>query len=160
MGGLIQIIAAVMEFSLGHTFGMTTHGSYGAFWLSYAMFLIPSLDIKGAYLGDARAYSFSIGIYLITWCFVTFIFLVASLKSNLITIFLFLFLFLSLLFLSIANFISTTSPAVSVGLFKTGGAFSVICATFAFYLASSGLISLETTYLELPLGAIANHEDR
>jgi succinate-acetate transporter protein len=158
MGGLVQIIVAVMEFSVGNTFGMTTHGSYGAFWLSYAMFLIPSLGIQGAYSGDTRAYSFSMGIYLITWCLVTTVFLIASLKTNLATVLLYVFLFLSYLFLSIANFILTMNPVVSVALYKAGGVFSVICATFAFYLGSSALVSRETSYWELPLGTMKIHE--
>jgi succinate-acetate transporter protein len=156
-GGTIQIIAAILEFTLGHTFGMTTHGSYGAFWLSYSMFLIPSLGIKDAYVGDDNAYSFSVGIYMIMWCFLTLIFLLASLKSNIANILLFIFLFLSLLFGSLANFVFTINTVVSIGLFKSSGALSVICASFAFYIAASGLISLETTYFKLPLGDLEEH---
>ena len=115
MGGLIQVIVAVMEFSVGSTFGMTTHGSFGAFWLSYAMFLIPSLGIQGAYQGDVRAYTFSVGIYMITWCFVTTVFLTASLKSNLASVLLYVFLALSYLFLSIANFLLTTTSRATWG---------------------------------------------
>ena len=155
MGGLVQIIVGVMEFCIGNTFGMTTHSSFGAFWLSYAMFLVPSLNIKGAYGGDIRAYSFSIGIYLITWSFVTFVFLVAAIKTNYTSISLYSFLFLSLLCSAVSNFILTTHPVISTNLNKTGGAFSVICAMLAFYLASSGLITRERTNIHLPLGDIA-----
>jgi uncharacterized protein len=155
MGGLVQIIVGVMEFSIGNTFGMTTHSSFGAFWLSYAMFLVPSLNIKGGYAGDARAYTLSIGIYLITWCFVTFIFLVAAIKTNYVSIGLYFFLLLSLLCSSISNFIITTHPVASGCMNKAGGAFSVTCAMLAFYLASSGLITRERTNIHLPLGDIA-----
>jgi hypothetical protein len=47
MGGFAQFVAGIMEFRVGNTFGTTVHCGYGAFWLSFAMFLIPSLDIKG-----------------------------------------------------------------------------------------------------------------
>jgi succinate-acetate transporter protein len=46
------------------------------------MFMIPSLGIEAAYKGDMRAYSFAIGICLILWCFVTLIFLIGALRTN------------------------------------------------------------------------------
>lgn len=69
MGGTVQIIAGIMEFRVGNTFGSTVHCSYGAFWLSYAMFLLPYLGIEAAYNGNERAYTFALGIYLILWSF-------------------------------------------------------------------------------------------
>jgi hypothetical protein len=157
MGGLIQVIVAVMEFSVGSTFGMTTHGSFGAFWLSYAMFLVPSLGIQAAYQGNVRAYSFSVGTYMIVWCFVTIVFLIASFKSNLPSMMLYLFLALSYLFTSIANFLQTTNPIISVGLYKAAGVFSVISACSAYYLGSSVLVSRKTSYWDLPLGTVKAH---
>jgi len=158
MGGLAQFVAGIMEFRVGNTFGTTVHCSYGAFWLSFAMFMIPSLGIKDAYMGDARAYSFAVGIYLILWCFLTFIFLVAALRTNWSIISVFFFLMLAFLFLSIAQFISTTHPTTSINVNKAGGAFAIICAFLAFYAGSSGLMLAETTFVRLPLGAIPRRE--
>ena len=39
-GGLIQILAGLLEFKLGNTFGMTAFLSYGAFWWWFAFLLI------------------------------------------------------------------------------------------------------------------------
>ena len=154
MGGLAQFVAGIMEFRVGNTFGTTVHCSYGAFWLSYAMFLIPDLDIVGGYKGDARAFSFAVGIYLIVWCFLTFVFLVAALRTNWSIITVFFFLVLAFLFLSLAQFTLTEHPTASVRLNKAGGAFSIICAMAAFYAGSSGLMVEETTFVRFPLGAI------
>lgn len=154
MGGFAQFVAGVMEFGCGNTFGTTVHCSYGAFWLSYAMFLVPSLNIKESYNGDARAFSFAIGIYLILWCFLTAIFLVAALRTNATIIGVFFFLVLAFLFLSIANFITTEHPTASININKAGGAFTVICAFIAFYAGSEGLMQRETTFVRLPLGNI------
>ncbi len=160
MGGFAQFVAGIMEFSCGNTFGTTVHCSYGAFWFSYAMFLIPSLDIKGAYGNDARAYSFAIGIYLILWCFLTLIFLIAALRTNYAIVGVFGFLVLAFFFLSIANFISTIHPVASVGVNKAGGAFTVICAFIAFYAGGSGLMTADTTFVRFPLGAISREEEK
>lgn len=62
MGGVAQFVAGIMEFRVGNTFGCTVHCSYAAFWVSYAMFLIPSLDIEGQYMNNERAYTFALGI--------------------------------------------------------------------------------------------------
>jgi succinate-acetate transporter protein len=154
MGGFAQFVAGIMDFRVGNTFGTTVHCSYGAFWFSYAMFLIPSLNIQGAYKGDAHAFSFAIGIYLILWCFLTLLFLVAALKTNYTIVTTFFFLFLAFLFLSIANFISTEHRAASLAINKAGGAFTIICAFTAFYAGGSGLMIKETTFVRFPLGAI------
>lgn len=154
MGGLAQFVAGIMEFRVGNTFGTTVHCSYGAFWFSFAMFLIPGLGIEDAYKGDVHAYTFAIGIYLILWAFLTFIFLMAALRTNWSIVSVFFFLTLAFLFLSIAQFIETSHPKTSININKTGGAFAVICAFCAFYAGSSGLMLEETTFIRLPLGAI------
>jgi len=158
MGGLAQFVAGIMEFRCGNTFGTTVHCSYGAFWFSFAMFLIPGLGIKDAYAGDARAFSFAVGIYLLAWCFLTLVFLVAALRTNWSIIGVFLTLVLAFFFLSIAQFIATEHPNASIGVNKTGGAFAVICAMLAFYAGASGLMIEETTMVRFPLGVIERQQ--
>lgn len=154
MGGFAQFVAGIMEFNVGNTFGTTVHCSYGAFWLSFAMFLVPSLDIVGAYAGDKHAYTFAVGIYLILWCFLTLIFLIAALRTNFTIIGVFFFLTLAFFFLSIAQFTATEHPGPSERINKVGGAFAVICAFTAFYAGSSGLMVEDTTFVRFPLWAV------
>lgn len=154
MGGTAQFVAGIMEFRVGNTFGTTVHCSYGAFWLSYAMFLLPYLGIEAAYKGNHRAYTFAIGIYLIMWCFLTLLFFIAALKTNISIILVFFFLWLAFLLLSVANFLASEHPTVSVRVNKAGGAFTVICASFAFYAGAAGLMLPATTFVRFPLGEI------
>lgn len=154
MGGTAQILAGLMEYRVGNTFGTTVHCSYGAFWLSYAMFLLPYLGIEASYHGDKRAYTFALGIYLILWCFLTVLFLIAALRTNIAILLVFSFLFLAYLFLSLANFTATEHATASMHLNKAGGAFAVVCAFCAFYAGSSGLMVPETTWVRFPLGEI------
>ncbi|KAF2176028.1 hypothetical protein K469DRAFT_723390 [Zopfia rhizophila CBS 207.26] len=102
-GGFAQFVAGVMEFRVGNTFGTT------------------------------RAYTFALGIYLILWCFLTVLLLVAALRTN-------------------CPSFSSYSSCIRVN--RAGGAFAVICATFAFYASGSGLMVEETTFVRFPLGAI------
>jgi len=143
-----------MEFVVGNTFGTTVHIAYGAFWLSFAMFLIPSLGLEAAYAGDERAWTFALGIYLLLWCFLTIIFLIAALRTNYAIISVLFFLVLAFFFLSLAEFTATSRPGASLGLNKAGGAFSVITAALAFYAGAAGLMQPETTMVRFPLGVI------
>lgn len=154
-GGIAQFFAGLMEFRVGNTFGTTLHCSYSAFWLSFAMFFVPDLGIKAAYKGDERAYSFALGIFLILWCFLTLIFFLGALKTNIVILFVLGFLTLAFLFLSLAQFVSTTHPTAAIRLTKTGGAFSCICAFGAFYAGSAGIMTEDTTWIKLPLGEIS-----
>ncbi|EEH39319.2 hypothetical protein PAAG_08588 [Paracoccidioides lutzii Pb01] len=147
-GGGAQIIAGIMEFVAGNTFGTTVHLSYGSFWLGFAMFLVPSLDIKGAYAGNERAFSFALGIYLLFWCILTIMFLVASLRTNLTVIAVFALLF-----------IKTSHPDSASRVNKAGGGFAFICALAAFYAGASGLMVPETTFVRLPLGIVSRREE-
>jgi len=153
-GGAAQFVAGIMEFVCGNTFGLTVHCSYGAFWLAFAMFLVPSLGIKEAYAGDDRAYSFHLGIFLILWCFLTIVFLVAALRTSIAVVSVLFFLVLAFFFLAVAEFISTTHPTASSRVNKVGGAMSVICAFLAFWAGTGPLMTSATTPVRIPLGAI------
>ncbi|KND89319.1 hypothetical protein TOPH_06048 [Tolypocladium ophioglossoides CBS 100239] len=153
-GGTAQFIAGIMEFRVGNTFGTTVHCSYGAFWLSFAMFILPEVGIKAAYGGDAHAYSFAVGIFLIMWCFLTLIFFVAALRTNIAILTVLGLLAIAFFFLSIAQFISTTHTVNAVRLNRAGGAFAVLCAVAAFYAGSAGIMTKDTTWVRFPLGEI------
>ncbi|MGL4483522.1 MAG: acetate uptake transporter, partial [Anaerovoracaceae bacterium] len=59
LGGLAQIIAGIMEFKAGNTFGATAFTAYGTFWWS--------LVIIWMFPGDMAADEISMGFYLLIW---------------------------------------------------------------------------------------------
>ena len=77
-GGIAQIIAGIMEFRKGNTFGTVAFLSYGLFWESFAgIFLIPGM---GGYL-DATA-SNAIAYYLFFWGVFTFLMWIGTFRLN------------------------------------------------------------------------------
>ena len=152
MGGLAQVIAGIMEFRVGNTFGTTVHVSYGAFWLAFAMFMIPGLGIREAYGNDSRAFSVHVGLFLIAWCFLTLVFLLSALRTNIAILAVFGFLTLAFFLLAIAQFIQVTHPTAAVRVNRAGGAMAVIDAFCAFYAGAAGIMTPATTMLSLPLG--------
>ncbi|KEY65415.1 hypothetical protein S7711_04313 [Stachybotrys chartarum IBT 7711] len=153
-GGTAQFIAGLLEFRVGNTFGTTVHCSYGAFWLAFAMFLVPSLGIREAYAGNDAAYDTAVGIFLIAWCFLTIIFLVAALRTNIAILTVFSLLAMAFLLLSIAQFILPSHPTAAVRVNRAGGVFAVLDALAAFYAGAAGLMTEDTTWVRFPLGEL------
>lgn len=153
-GGAAQFIAGIMQFAVGNTFGTTLHCSYGAFWLAFAMFLIPSLGIKDAYAGDERAYTVAVGIFLISWFLLTSVFFIGALKTNIVILSVLGCLALAFLLLAVAQFVAVTHPTAAVRTNRAGGAFAIICALLAIYAGAAGIMLPETTWVRFPLGEI------
>lgn len=118
------------------------------------MFLVPSLGIKEAYVGDARAFSVAQGIFLISWFLLTVLFLVAALRTNIAILAVLGCLAIAFLLLSVAQFILTTHPTAAVRVNRAGGAFAIICALLAFYAGGAGIMREETTWVRFPLGEL------
>jgi len=144
-GGVAQFMAGMWEFVAGNTFGATAFSSYGAFWLSFATFYIPSSGIVAAYGDDGAQLDKAIGIYLMSWMTVTFLFFVASLRKNVAFLALFFFLTLTFLFLGAAKL------ADKEKLGTTGGALGIITALIAYYIGFSDLLGPDDLF-RLPLG--------
>lgn len=51
------------EMAIGNTFGATALGSYGAFWLSYFVMVMPSFGVSESYASTAE-YNHAMGFFL------------------------------------------------------------------------------------------------
>jgi succinate-acetate transporter protein len=76
-GGVAQVIAGIMEFRKGNTFGTAAFCSYGLFWLSLVVLLIlPKTGYwDGASKGEMMAYFFMWGLF-------TFLMFIGTLRIN------------------------------------------------------------------------------
>ncbi|KAK2467916.1 hypothetical protein APHAL10511_000211 [Amanita phalloides] len=152
-GGLAQLLAGMWEFPRGNAFAGTAFSSYGAFWISYAIIILPGSGIINAYPSVKEFYS-AIGIYLMTWFMVTFFFFIAALRKNVGFILMFFFLFVTFIFLGAGAF------AGSVPVTKAGGALGIVTALVAYYNGLSILLaSEENPIIRLPLGVISKRID-
>jgi len=147
-GGLVQLLAGMWEFPRGNVFGGTAFSSYGAFWLSYATIFIPGTGIIAAYDGKGDQLDSALGIYLITWFIVTFMFFIASLRKSIS--FIALFGFLTITFAALAGGIWTGNVATT----KAGGILGAITAMIAYYIGLAEMLNAEEmAIVRLPLGA-------
>ncbi|KIY54011.1 hypothetical protein FISHEDRAFT_68381 [Fistulina hepatica ATCC 64428] len=164
-GGLAQLLAGTVraydlylprlssrhtgmwEYPRGNTFGATAFTSYGAFWMSYATILIPGSGITDAFGTDATALASALGIYLLSWAFVTFFLLVAALRRQWGFIILFTLLTITFILLAAGNFSGSTS------VIKGGGVIGILTAFVAYYVGLSDLLAAEkAAVVTLPVG--------
>jgi len=153
VGGLAQLLAGMWAFAAGNTFGGTAYSSYGCFWLSFAAIYIPGSGILSAYESAPTELNSALGIYLLTWFIVTFLFLIAASRTNLGLIALLFFLTITFLLLAISKFQD------SVAVNKAGGAFGVVTALIAYYVGLSEMLVRDESWITLPLGNIAKRTD-
>ncbi|EIW67010.1 hypothetical protein TREMEDRAFT_64877 [Tremella mesenterica DSM 1558] len=129
-GGLVQLIAGIEEWACGNTFAATALSSYGGFWFSFATLYIPQFAVAAAYTVPGE-FENAVGIYLVSWSIITFIFFIASHAHP----------------PSVGGFLGPSEKAV-----KAGGAFGILTAAIAAYTALAGLLTRDTSYFLIPVG--------
>jgi succinate-acetate transporter protein len=140
-GGLAQIIAGVMEWKKGNTFGTTAFTSYGLFWLSLvALILLPKTGLINAPLTPAMA------AYLIMWGIFTSVMFAGTLKIN--RALQFVFASLAILFFLLALSDILNSPAIRI----IAGYEGVICGLSAVYSGLAQVLNEIYGKAALPLG--------
>jgi len=140
-GGLAQIIAGILEFRKGNTFGLTAFGSYGLFWLSLVtLVLIPKFGWIEAPPDGFMAW------YLFFWGLFTFLMFIASLKKPKALQVVFFTLFVLFWLLAIRDW--TGAPVVGT----IAGYEGIICGLSAIYLAMAEVINESWGRTLLPTG--------
>lgn len=88
----------------------------------------------------------ALGFYLISWFVVTFIFLIAALRSSVGLVSVFFFLTLTFIMLAASEFTGNAKVHIA------GGALGIITAFCAWYVALAGLLTPDTSFFMIPIG--------
>lgn len=140
-GGLAQVIAGLLEYKKGNTFGLTAFTSYGMFWLSLvAILLMPKMGLSD------EANSEMLGAYLGLWGVFTLFMFFGTLKAA--KMLQFVFGSLTVLFALLAWGHLSAAPAVVV----FAGYIGVICGASAIYLAMGEVLNAQYGRTVLPIG--------
>ena len=140
-GGIAQIIAGIMEYKKGNTFGTTAFTSYGAFWLSLVGLI---LFAKWEWFADASGNS--MGWYLFMWGVFTFFMWIGTFGNNRTLQFVFLSLWVLFFLLAIEKW--TGSEAMG----HLAGYEGILCGLSAIYLAMAEVINETQGKVVLPIG--------
>ncbi|TXR51925.1 acetate uptake transporter [Reinekea thalattae] len=141
-GGAAQVIAGILEFRKGNTFGLTAFTSYGFFWISLVVLLfIPTWG-----LGEATSAAF-MGWYLTMWGIFTGFMFIGTLPANKALQFIFGSLTLLFALLAIHNFLESAIIGYIAGWV------GIICGSSAIYLGMAEVINEQHGRTVLPIGA-------
>ena len=129
-GGIAQIIAGVMEWKKGNTFGTTAFTSYGLFWLTLVGLLVMPK------MGWAESTTpFAMGFYLLMWGLFTGFMFIGTLKLTRSLQFVFASLTVLFFLLAIGDF--TGSATIKV----IAGVEGIICGASAIYTAIGQVVN-------------------
>ncbi|MGD8546211.1 MAG: acetate uptake transporter, partial [Candidatus Bathyarchaeota archaeon] len=137
-GGLAQVIAGIMEYKRGNTFGTTAFSSYGLFWWSLVLLLIlPQTRIWHVSSGSPlqSAGSTALAAYFFMWGLFTFGMFFGTLKANRAVQFVFLSLTILFFLLTAAELTG------SIELSWIAGYEGIICGLSAVYTALAEVLN-------------------
>jgi succinate-acetate transporter protein len=155
LGGLAQIIAGILEFRGGNTFGGTAFTAYGLFWWSLIFIWVNPASTTALFEsmagGDGSRYipaadEKSMGFYLLLWGIFTLFMFIGTLKHNRATQV--VFLSLAILFFGLALGDFTGNATVHV----VSGWIGIFCGASAIYNALGQVVNGEFGRTVLPLG--------
>ncbi|MDW5417036.1 acetate uptake transporter [Iodobacter sp. CM08] len=140
-GGIAQVIAGVLEWKKGNTFGTVAFTSYGMFWLTLvALLILPKLG-----LAEAASVN-SMTAYLAMWGIFTAFLFIGTLKLNKATQFIFGSLTILFALLAIGDY---TGNAI---IKQIAGIEGVICGASAIYTAMAQILNEMYGKTVMPLG--------
>lgn len=141
VGGMAQVVAGILEFKKGNTFGLTAFTSYGFFWISLvALLFFPKLG-----LAEPTSAAFMAWYFIMYGIFTGFMF-IATLRSNKVSQF--IFASLTVLFFMLAIRDLTGSSMVGIA----AGYVGIVCGLAAIYDAMAQVINESYGEEVMPLG--------
>jgi succinate-acetate transporter protein len=126
-GGLGQLLAGVLEYRRGNTFGVTAFSTYGAFWLAFAFY--------AWFFKKPDTPASADGLFLLMFAIVTAFLAIAAVRLSGAVLTVFVLLTLTFVLLAIGAF------AGSTGITHVGGYVGILTAIAAFYTAAAIVIN-------------------
>jgi len=172
-GGLLMIIGGFLEFILGNTFPFVVFISFGAFWLTFAATLQPFYYAYGSYApaGEAEAaglstagFTASFGFFLVFMGVLCFIYLICSLRTNVVFVVIFFTLVIAFGLLSgaywqLANAFGNGNDAAAIALAgrlqKAAGAFVFVTSMAGWWIFFAIMLAALDFPFQIPVGDLS-----
>lgn len=142
-GGIAQVIAGIMEWKKGNTFGMIAFTSFGMFWLSLVALLVMPAKELGAKNDNSAMIA-----YFIMWGIFTLCLFFGTLKLNRALQFIFASLAVLFFLLAIRDITGNTVIATITGIE------GIICGLSAIYTAIALVLNEVYGRMILPIGPV------
>ena len=142
-GGLAQIIAGIMEYKKGNSFGTLAFTSYGIFWWSLVFInLLPNTNLWASASGASE-----IGTYLVMWGIFTLLMFFGTLKLNRALQVVFLTLTILFFLLAIGDFTGNSIITMIAGYE------GILCGASAMYASIAEILNNLYVKTILPIGS-------
>jgi succinate-acetate transporter protein len=146
-GGIAQVLAGIMEWKKGNTFGTTAFCSFGLFWISLvALLVMPQMG-----WGNPPT-SIGMASYLLMWCIFTGVMFIGTLKLNRALQLVFASLTLLFFLLALADITGSAT------LKQIAGFEGIICGFSAIYAALAQVLNEIYGRTVAPLGPVKKIE--
>lgn len=170
-GGLLMIVGGFLEFILGNTFPFVVFSSFGAFWLTFAATLQPFYYAYGSYAptGAPEAagmgtvgFTASFAFFLVFMGVLCFIYLICSLRTNVVFVVIFFTLVIAFGLLAgaywqIANGLGgdTSAIALAARLQKAAGAFTFLTCMAGWWIFFAIMLAALDFPFQIPVGDLS-----
>ncbi|KAL8891384.1 MAG: hypothetical protein Q9192_005752 [Flavoplaca navasiana] len=181
-GGVLMILGAIGEWIIGNTFPFVVFGTFGAFWLTFGATLVPSFNAYGAYVTDPEvaastmgnpgnpaglevpAFNASFAFFLVFMGLICFIFMICSLRTNVVFFVIFLTLVcgfgllagayfnLALAYENPANLAAATRASRCV---VGGGAFLFVTSLAGWWIFLAIMLASLDFPIQIPVGDLS-----
>ncbi|KAH6962085.1 GPR1/FUN34/yaaH family-domain-containing protein [Ilyonectria sp. MPI-CAGE-AT-0026] len=164
LGGLMLVLGGLGEWLLGNTFPATVFCLFGGFWLTFGATIVPGYGAYGLYsttgsaadgLSEQQFYA-TFSFFLVSMTILCAIFMVASIRTNVVLFTIFLLLIPTFGCLSASFFAVSHDLASSAKTFQHVGAGLLLAVSFLgwYIFLALVLLSVDFPYI-LPLGDLS-----
>jgi len=173
-GGLLMMIGGFLEFILGNTFPFVVFTSFGAFWLTFASTLQPFYAAYTSYAPAGatspaeglmtQGFTASFGFFLVFMGVLCFIYLICSLRTNLVFVVIFFTLVcafgcLSGAYWQLANAYAHGNDLATIALAgrlqTAGGAFAFVTSMAGWYIFFAIMLAALDFPFQIPVGDLS-----
>ncbi|KAL8853748.1 MAG: hypothetical protein Q9221_001391 [Calogaya cf. arnoldii] len=182
-GGLLMILGSIGEWIIGNTFPFVVFGTFGAFWLAFGGTLVPSFNAYGAYVTDPEVAAHNMGnpgnpaglevpafnagfaFFLVFMGLICFIFLICSLRTNIVFFVIFLTLILAFgclagayfnLALAYENPTNVAAATRASRCIVAGGAFTFVTSLAGWWIFLAIMLASLDFPIQIPVGDLSS----
>lgn len=168
-GGLLMFIGGLLEWVLGNSFPSIVFLSFSGFWFTFGATLNPSFAAFASYApADAtsvaeglqtQGFNAGFGFFLLFMAVMCFIYLICSLRTNIVFFIIFLTLVLTFTLLTGAYWALAAdfegNAAFAGKLVKAGGACAFVTCLAGWWIFAAILLAILDFPLQLPVGDLS-----
>ncbi|KAL9098997.1 MAG: hypothetical protein Q9163_005441 [Psora crenata] len=168
MGGFLMSLGGILEFFLGNTFSFVVFCSFGGFWFTLGGTLTPAFNAYGAYVQNntgadpnagitSSSFHASFGFFLLFMGLMSLIYLICSLRTNLVFVAIFFGLLMTFVVLTGSYWhLALGHAEMAQKLQVAAGAFGFLAVMAGWWIFFAQMLASVEFPFEIPVGDISH----